>query len=345
MWIEDQDLFKEHWEELVESHIEPTRRLYASQGKKRPRAPDLSKVQSFLLTGQLAGSRKYSKPRPDKKTWEAEDHFARFLHQVRSVNLDDRNGIFYNKGWSDSEIDQRIWLVYLRQSDKYSAQIKRTDSASRMPTQVAYEPKPTSQRKPTSEADPMSGINPEPTVEPEPTVDPRPTVEPMAGLDPEPTVKPTSAVDPQPTVEPMAGGEPMAGVEPTSENDATNEAVQESDSTVIGDPLSPSIKALHVHPSQIQFQSLTLDATAIEPLDETFSAPPDETSSATPTRPKSLPPPDVSFRLLRDGLEEELFVPSKDGLEELFVSSGGEADQGNTGGDDIGPSIEDNVDK
>ncbi|KAI4133547.1 MAG: hypothetical protein LQ341_006154, partial [Variospora aurantia] len=89
---------------------------------------------------------------------------------------------------------------------------------------------------------------------------------------------------------------------------------------------------------------LTLDATAVKPLDETSSAPLDETSSALPTRLKSLPPPDVSFQLVRDGLEEELFVPSKDGLEELFVSSGSQADQGGAGVDDIGPSIEDEVD-
>lgn len=59
---------EDHWEQLVCNFIEPPARAQASlQGKIRPNAPDLAKVQQYLIPGEMAGSKRYSSRRKINK--------------------------------------------------------------------------------------------------------------------------------------------------------------------------------------------------------------------------------------------------------------------------------------
>ncbi|KAI9872234.1 MAG: hypothetical protein M1830_001879 [Pleopsidium flavum] len=110
----ESNLFKPYFNELVKNVIRPTQQTTTQTKKPRVHEPDLRTVQSVLLKGEKAGERQFSCHNPDKSTWDAKDYYAYFLYCVCDENLNNKNGIFYGKGLSDTEIDTQVWNLLQR---------------------------------------------------------------------------------------------------------------------------------------------------------------------------------------------------------------------------------------
>jgi hypothetical protein len=79
--------------------------------ESKVRSVGLADIQARIITGQGQGRLKYTKTTLDKTDWDSQDHLARFLYMVRTVNTEDNEGVFYNRYWPDDFKDQCLWTL------------------------------------------------------------------------------------------------------------------------------------------------------------------------------------------------------------------------------------------
>lgn len=92
-----------HWVELWDSVIKN------ATGPER--GVGLHIVQRRLAKGEANGARRFSSNLRSRDDFDTVDHYARFLYWVKSENLVDREGVFYNRNLSDSMMDAIIWSL------------------------------------------------------------------------------------------------------------------------------------------------------------------------------------------------------------------------------------------
>ncbi len=107
-WI-GSDLFAPYFLELFESVIKPAQEEAATQGRQRSQGPKLRDVKRTLREGEKAGSRKFSRPKPNKRGWSIRDHYALCLHNLVEENTKNSEGIFYGKALDTAQRNGKIW--------------------------------------------------------------------------------------------------------------------------------------------------------------------------------------------------------------------------------------------
>lgn len=130
-------LFKPYFEELLSCHIRPAQEAALLNQQPRVRGPDLAAIEGTLKQGERNGKRRFSRPHPDKQDWGVLDHYARFLFWVRRENVEDGDGIFFNKRLSDAIMHQRIWQVYQRAA--YETRLRGLEKAAERVGEVVEE--------------------------------------------------------------------------------------------------------------------------------------------------------------------------------------------------------------
>ena len=130
-WLNDISLFKDAYNELLDCWIIHEEEVAKAADVKRGPGPALDRVERRLVEGELFARQTYSRVRPDKAAWLAEDHYARFLWRVRSEN-NSMHGIFHGKNLSVSEMDYRVWQVLQRCVSTRSPS-RQTQSSSNAP--------------------------------------------------------------------------------------------------------------------------------------------------------------------------------------------------------------------
>ena len=174
-------LFAPAFQDLFLAVIGPAQELAQQTNKPRPRGPHLRTVQAAYMAGERHGLRKYSKSRLDQSGWTAVDHYALFLHRVKDDNLLDREGIFYGKGLSATEVETRVWLLYQRVSFDHAPARKQGSISAGLLDMPSKGRKPSSPSKDSttkpSSANAASSSKPAPETT-KPTPDP-----PLTGTD------------------------------------------------------------------------------------------------------------------------------------------------------------------
>ncbi|KAM5448074.1 hypothetical protein MaudCBS49596_005660, partial [Microsporum audouinii] len=98
------------WRDLYLEHILPLQKEAKATGRQRPRGPSLKDVQTAIILGERDGQMRYSNP--DKTEWTAVDHIALFLHRTRNLTVNHRDGIFFGKSLSPTQLDRYLWSFF-----------------------------------------------------------------------------------------------------------------------------------------------------------------------------------------------------------------------------------------
>jgi hypothetical protein len=106
--------WKRHFDMYKATVLIPGREAARSRGEQYGRGPDLSKVQTALIAGELHGQGQFSDKDPDKRDWTPLQHAAMFLWDARR---DQRflGGFAFMKNYSDAIIDYCIWQILGRE--------------------------------------------------------------------------------------------------------------------------------------------------------------------------------------------------------------------------------------
>ena len=83
-------------------------------GTQRKRGPNFGEVENALIHGEKAGLARYGRYRVDKKDLRIIDHYAYYLFAVKATNEGSADGMFFGKGLSDKEKNERCWWLQLR---------------------------------------------------------------------------------------------------------------------------------------------------------------------------------------------------------------------------------------
>ena len=141
-WLDDKQLFKGAYDELLESWIIPEEESTKAANAKRGPGPALSRVERRLVEGESRGRQRFSCIEPDKSAWFPEDHYARFLWRVRYAN-EGQYGIFNGKNLSVPEMDYRVWQVLRRCISKRSPNRQAQSSLNASDPASIVSPMPT----------------------------------------------------------------------------------------------------------------------------------------------------------------------------------------------------------
>jgi hypothetical protein len=97
------NLVKPYWVELWSDFL--------TNLKSRERGVGLAFVQQKLISGESNGKIKYSDPFRNKETWDAANHYACFVWWVITQNLRSNEGVFYNRGFTNTEMEMICWSL------------------------------------------------------------------------------------------------------------------------------------------------------------------------------------------------------------------------------------------
>ena len=124
--------FAPYFQEYARLCVYPAQQKAKREGVQRGRGPKIDQVEARLLSGEQYGSDKYSNDYPDVSQWDQWDHAARLLYRLKKANVSGVSGLFYGKGFKDSDINMRIWaLVKHAESNLAPSKSRSSPSKSR----------------------------------------------------------------------------------------------------------------------------------------------------------------------------------------------------------------------
>ena len=110
-------------------------------GGVRARRPNLQTVEERLIAGERPGYDKFSYSHSDRSSWDHVDHLANLLYDIRLANTKSVEGVFFKKGFTESEINHRIWILVKNQEYNCApSRRKQQPSSAAMPPQPSQEP-------------------------------------------------------------------------------------------------------------------------------------------------------------------------------------------------------------
>ncbi|PYH90760.1 hypothetical protein BO71DRAFT_433557 [Aspergillus ellipticus CBS 707.79] len=101
-WLQS-DVVKPFWIELWDECIKHTSRTKRGLG--------LAAVQEQMIRGEARGLAKYTRRNPQKHDWEIRDYLVMFMLQVKSANLNQSDGMFYQRGFTENQMDNMVWAL------------------------------------------------------------------------------------------------------------------------------------------------------------------------------------------------------------------------------------------
>ena len=104
-------LFEPYFSYYTEKCIYPQQAHAIKHSMPRPRGPGLQVVERRLLQGECSGDNKFSCQIPDQADWDNIDYCVYMLYGLRQANRSNVQGIFYNKGLTESQMHNRIWAL------------------------------------------------------------------------------------------------------------------------------------------------------------------------------------------------------------------------------------------
>ena len=122
--------FGELFQEYAEQWIYPQQERIRQTGGVRARGPNLQSVEKRLIDGERPGFDKFSFESTDRTDWDHTDHLAKLLYEIRRANIKSVHGVFFKKGFTDSEINHRIWILIKRQEYNCAPSRRKGEASS-----------------------------------------------------------------------------------------------------------------------------------------------------------------------------------------------------------------------
>lgn len=111
-------------------------------------------VERALSEGEKRGSRKSSRPKPNKRHWSIRDHYALCSHNLVEENRKPSEGIFYGEALDTAQRNGKIWGAIKRCKWDVSQSRRATSRVAK----ILFEP---DSPIPKNNGDPMQTEEPE----------------------------------------------------------------------------------------------------------------------------------------------------------------------------------------
>lgn len=81
------------------------------QEQTKEQGKGIGDIQNWILSGESHSVLKYSTTQPKKDNWDAADHLAHFHFNIKNINLQSQEGVFFGKNLSNKMMDRIIWAL------------------------------------------------------------------------------------------------------------------------------------------------------------------------------------------------------------------------------------------